>query len=67
MAQTKECCPMMQNNLEAICDIHPLRKDCPDMLVDYHRSTKDYVLMIHDGGSSGISISYCPWCGSKLN
>jgi hypothetical protein len=22
--------------------------------------------MVHDGGSSVIVISYCPWCGIKL-
>ncbi|WP_372497657.1 DUF6980 family protein [Priestia megaterium] len=22
--------------------------------------------MIHDGGSSIIGISFCPWCGAKL-
>ncbi|HEY3386863.1 MAG TPA: hypothetical protein VGK46_10155 [Saprospiraceae bacterium] len=23
-------------------------------------------ILIYDGGSSVIQISYCPWCGSKL-
>ncbi|WP_436666040.1 DUF6980 family protein [Priestia megaterium] len=22
--------------------------------------------MIHDGGSSTIGISFCPWCGAEL-
>ncbi|WP_438824020.1 DUF6980 family protein [Bacillus sp. JJ1773] len=26
----------------------------------------DYGLIIHDGGTSSIGISFCPWCGSKI-
>ena len=26
-----------------------------------------YGIPIHDGGSSIISIKYCPWCGKQLN
>jgi hypothetical protein len=67
MPERNECCKKMEHDLKATCDIHAFRKDCPDMLVDYHKSSGSYVLMIHDGGSSGITISYCPWCGTKLN
>lgn len=66
MAERKECCPMMTGNLNAVCDLHARREDCPDMLVSYHPSSGDYRLMIHDGGTSGITIRYCPWCGFKL-
>lgn len=60
------CCSMMAENVSSQCEQHPHRKDCPDALVDYFPSSKSYVIMIHDGGSSGISIKYCPWCGSRL-
>jgi hypothetical protein len=63
---TKHCCEMMQGNVENECDMHPDRGDCPDCLVDYWEKSNSYVLMIHDGGGSGITISYCPWCGAKL-
>jgi hypothetical protein len=23
-------------------------------------------MIVHDGGSSFIEISFCPWCGAKL-
>lgn len=66
MTKKKHCCSMMEKNTNNSCDVHEFRKDCPDMLVDYHDSSKEYVLMIHDGGSSGIVINYCPWCGTAL-
>lgn len=62
----KFCCLMMDSNLNSTCEMHPSRKDCPDALISFHPSSNDYRLMIHDGGSSGISINYCPWCGSAL-
>lgn len=65
MAQ--HCCEMMRSNVENTCDIHPDRYDCPDCLVDYWESSNRYVLMIrNDGGGGGISIDFCPWCGTKL-
>lgn len=57
---------MMDANVNNSCDVHEYRSDCADMLIDYHNSSGDYVIMIHDGGSSGIAINHCPWCGSKL-
>lgn len=48
------------------CEQHPDRFDCPDCLVEYLTRTDEYILIIHDGGSSGISIEFCPWCGAKL-
>ena len=29
-------------------------------------SFDEYGLIIHDGSSSIITISFCPWCGKKL-
>ncbi|WP_425489475.1 DUF6980 family protein [Nonomuraea typhae] len=23
-------------------------------------------MIVHDGGTATIAISYCPWCGQKL-
>ncbi|WP_412762571.1 DUF6980 family protein [Priestia aryabhattai] len=31
-----------------------------------HLSVQEYGLIIHDGGSSIIGISFCLWCGKKL-
>ena len=42
------------------------RSECPDALVSYSAKFDEYGIIVHDGGSSSISIDYCPWCGSKL-
>ena len=63
----KHCCEMMRRNVENTCDVHPDRGDCPDCLVDYWERRKMYGLMTrNDAGGGMISISYCPWCGTKL-
>jgi hypothetical protein len=54
----------MDFDLDQRCDIHPQRHECPDNIVDIVRG--GYGLIVHDGGSSVIEISYCPWCGTKL-
>jgi hypothetical protein len=38
----------------------------PDAIIRFHKTTKDYGIPIHDGGSSFIEIEFCPWCGTKL-
>ena len=59
------CCEMMQGNVTNMCDQHPDRYDCPDMLVDRVRG--GFGLMIRsDAGGGVIEIRYCPWCGSNL-
>jgi hypothetical protein len=60
------CCDVLHRNVERICAQHPDRWDCRDMLIEYRSKTDSYGLMIHDGGSSVISIQFCPWCGAKL-
>lgn len=58
------CCEQMQDDLQRRCSIHADRSDCPDALIG--RANGGYGLMIHDGGSAMIAISYCPWCGVRL-
>jgi hypothetical protein len=62
----KHCCESMVSNVENRCDDHKDRFDCPDSLIHYSSYSDTYGLIIHDGGSSVISINYCPWCGTKL-
>lgn len=62
----KYCCDDMKEKVEYQCDIHDSRFDCPDCLITYIPKHDKYLLIIHDGGSSGIRIDYCPWCGKKL-
>jgi hypothetical protein len=48
------------------CDTHADRYDCADALISFTAKFREYGLIIHDGGSSVIVISYCPWCGARL-
>jgi hypothetical protein len=63
----KYCCERMRGNVENTCDDHPNRFDCADCLIDYWPAERRYGLIIHDGGSSVITINFCPWCGTKLS
>jgi len=56
----------MAAQLERQCAEHPNRFDCPDALVAYFPKDGSYGLIVHDGGSSTISIAFCPWCGARL-
>jgi hypothetical protein len=68
MARTNDyCCEMMQIFSTLKCDLHKWIYDCPDVLIEKGNSRKKYKILIHDGGSSGIIIKYCPWCGKKLS
>jgi hypothetical protein len=54
----------MDYDLNQKCDDHQDRSDCPDALIAF--ADGEYGLFVHDGGSSFITINYCPWCGTKL-
>ncbi len=64
--ELKYCCTNMQNWLDHKCDQHDNPFDCPDNLICYIRKYDEFGIIIHDGGSSYVSIGYCPWCGVKL-
>lgn len=55
---------MAQVNI--VCEQHEDPFDCPDQLIDYNAKFDEYGLIIHDGGSSSMLISFCPWCGERL-
>jgi len=48
------------------CTDHKGRFDCPDCLIHYAQKTREYGIIIHDGGASFLTIQFCPWCGQKL-
>lgn len=60
------CCETMKEQVNIKCKLHANSFDCPDILITYDRKFDEYGLIIHDGGSSSLEITYCPWCGSKL-
>lgn len=47
--------------------MHPDPFDCADHIVFYDVKARTYGIIIHDGGSSFVTIAYCPWCGTKLH
>ncbi|WP_420800291.1 DUF6980 family protein [Neobacillus terrae] len=47
-------------------EIHENPFECPDKIIIFDERNDEYGLIIHDGGTSSISIEFCPWCGSKL-
>ena len=59
------CCERMAFDQKRTCEHHSDRFDCPDMLIARMRGGY-YGIIVHDGGSSLIEISFCPWCGEKL-
>ena len=63
---TVHCCDDMRREAERVCDRHPDRFDCPDCLVHFSPHRREYGLIVHDGGSSTVRISHCPWCGARL-
>ena len=60
------CCDAMRKQLAWRCDQHAAAHDCPDALVARFGSTGEFGIYIHDGGSSYVAISHCPWCGTDL-
>lgn len=56
----------MTYRVNYVCKQHGDPFDCPDNLIFYSSKFDEYGIIVHDGGSSFIVISFCPWCGTKL-
>ena len=62
----KHCCKEMERAIQFDCDKCDDEYECPDTLLSYIPNFDEYGIIIHDGGTSSLSIQYCPWCGQKL-
>ncbi|GAA2886030.1 hypothetical protein GCM10010517_49690 [Streptosporangium fragile] len=62
----EHCCELMTSQIVRHCDDHEDPFDCPDALVRFDAGSREYGLIIHDGGTSTIGIAFCPWCGNRL-
>jgi hypothetical protein len=60
------CCQQMSDQLSHNCGESPQPHDCPDKLISYSPKFREYGLVVHDGGTSSVQISFCPWCGRRL-
>ncbi|MFB7455394.1 MULTISPECIES: DUF6980 family protein [unclassified Streptomyces] len=65
-AMSNHCCEAMSSHVNMRCDVHDDPYACPDVLIDYSAECQSYGLIIHDGGTSSITIDFCPWCGRHL-
>ena len=66
MSEEKHCCEQMTRIVSYRCETHPDPFDCADNLIHYSAQFDEHGLIVDDGGSASIVISYCPWCGAKL-
>lgn len=51
----KHCCAMMKSQVES-----------EDKIIIHSDKFSEYKIPVRDGGTSGIVLIYCPWCGKKL-
>ncbi|MER2010328.1 MAG: hypothetical protein ABS939_23085 [Psychrobacillus sp.] len=56
----------MTEMVNYVCEQHENPFDCPDNLIFYSSKFDEYGIIVHDGSTSFIEISFCPWCGTKL-
>jgi ribosomal protein S27AE len=56
----------MRREADRVCAEHPDRFACPDCLVHYEARSREYGLIVHDGGTAVVRIRFCPWCGAGL-
>jgi len=56
----------MNEMVNQTCNNHPNKFDCPDSLIHFSRKFREYGLIIHDGGTSSVSIQFCPFCDTEL-
>ncbi|MFF9126883.1 DUF6980 family protein [Streptomyces sp. NPDC014889] len=63
---SNHCCEAMSSHVDMRCGVHDDPFACPDALIGYSAEFQEYGLIIHDGGTSSITIDFCPWCGRRL-
>lgn len=63
---SEPCCDDMRRQLTFTCTDHVDLSDCPDSLIVHSQKSGEFGIRVHDGGTSSISIHYCPWCGARL-
>lgn len=62
---TKNCCEELEQ-ATVNCKQHHLAETCPDKVISYIPKFDEYGVLIQDGGTSMLTIKYCPWCGHQL-
>ncbi|MGW8328922.1 DUF6980 family protein [Streptomyces sp. NPDC055897] len=57
---THHCCEAMNGRVNVRCDQHDDPFACPDALIEFSAKFQEYGLIIHDGGTSSITIYWVP-------
>jgi|GEM_PF-989014 len=60
----KCCCELFSYYLNYTCEIHPDRRDCPDVVLIQLKTR--FGIPLHDGTHRWVPIRYCPWCGKQI-
>lgn len=66
----QHCCEMMASQIASedwivLFEEQPQKYSIP-IVMYCGDEPREYPIPVHDGGSSGIIIAYCPRCGAKL-
>jgi hypothetical protein len=61
------CCETMKAHLTTTCTMHADEYACGDIVVVYEPDRNAFGLPVHDGGTSMVEITFCPWCGAKID
>ncbi len=59
------CCEILAYYLERECPVHGDPWECPDRLF-YRAADGEIGIVLRDGGSSFVTMLYCPFCSQKL-
>ncbi|MEU6370594.1 hypothetical protein ABZ876_33945 [Streptomyces sp. NPDC046931] len=57
---TRHCCAAMTDRVNRRRDQHDDPFSCPDALILFTGRFREYALIVHDGGASGIGVDFCP-------
>jgi len=66
MSEHHWCCEAMALQVTHKCDTHSDLAECGDVVVIYTPEFDEYGIPYRDGGASMQTISFCPWCGTRL-
>lgn len=62
---TEFCCDWLRTEATRECPDHPDRTECAGTVI--HRYPDGWGIPIHDGGTSYVTVRFCPSCGAPLD
>jgi hypothetical protein len=55
------CCEMMLSQAKNLS-----QRAVEDAVIVYNKVFDEFGIPVNDGGTSKITIAFCPWCGARL-